>query len=264
MKQRSSKVMSRRTIFCCFITGLLVAGCVTPVSPPPSVPATRSLAGVRPPLPYVGDIAVYRVRNAYNGEPRGDVQYRVEKIDGDRVTVAVTATSLAAALPHTEIYTLDGNWLRHPMANHDQAVDYEFSPPFPVRAFPIEAGQAWSVRVNATNLEFRKTNSVRIDMQVLGSERITTRAGAFDVFKIRRNIYAGDWDGFLRETNITELEWYAPALGRSVRIESNSNWIDTSRGSGGGGIFGGGFFNSNQFMRGDWNVTELISFQSNR
>ena len=226
----------------------------------PILAAILAAGGAAGALAATGDAYVYRISNGYNSEVRGTISYRVGKVDADRIEVAVTTDTPSAGVARTEVYTRDGNWLRHPLASHDQLRDYEFASALPVYA----DGGSWSVRVNAVDPATGKRSSVRVDGEVVGKERITVPAGTFDTVKIMRRIYAGDWDGFLRETNITELEWYAPAIGRAVRIESNSNWFDTSRGSGGGGMFGGGFFNSNQFMRGDWNVTELISFQSDR
>ena len=238
---------------------LLIAGCETAGVVPPSSPVLGLPSSSLPPA-HVGDIARFRVRNAYNGESLGEAQYRVDKIDGGYVFVGVSTNSPYVGSPRTEIYTAEGNWLRHVLLNHDQAVDYEFAPPYPAYLFPLEAGKAWSVRVNARNLQTGRTNSVRVDAEVIGGERIMTEAGAFDVVKIRRRIYAGDWDGFLRETNIAEFDWFAPELGRSVRFESNSNWLDMSRSPGGGGMFGG-MFNNNQLMRGDWRVFELLSYR---
>ena len=247
--------MHARPLLLTLFIGLLLAGCAAA----PSGPVVNYTPGPVP-AAHVGDTAVYRVRNAYNGEPIGDVQYRVDRIDGDRVMVGVTTSSPYAGLPRTEIYTPDGNWLRHPLVNHNQVLEYEFLPPFPAYAFPLESRKGWSVRVNARNALTGRQQSVRVDGAVLGSERITTPAGTFNVVKIRRNVYAGDWDAFLRETNIVEIDWYAPELGRSVRLETNSNWIDTSR-SPGGGVFGGSILGSNQVMRGDWFITELTSYQ---
>jgi hypothetical protein len=154
------------------------------------------------------------------------------------------------------VYTPDGNWLRHPVSNHDRDIEYDFQTPYPAYPFPLDFGKTWSVRVNATNPATRRVASVRVDGRVIGGERITTPAGAFDTIKISRRVYAGDWDGFLRETNIEEVEWYAPAIGRSVRMERNSGWIDTSRSPGGGGLFP----RNDQWMRGDWTVQELVSY----
>lgn len=233
-----------------------VAGCATSFDNPSST----SLVAVpvnAPAAPRVGDRSLYIVRNAYNGEVVGQIEYRVEKVDNGRSVLAVNPGSTYPAPPRTVVYAADGNWLRHPVVNHDQLIDYEFMQPFPAYVFPLETARAWSQRVNARNTITGKVHSVRVDGQVLGSERIATPAGAFDTVKIRRRIYAGDWDGFLLETNIVEMDWYSPALGRSVRLERNSTWLDQSRGAGGGGVLG--IFNNNQQMRGDWLIYELSS-----
>jgi hypothetical protein len=199
--------------------------------------------------PAAGDTYVYRLANGYNHEVRGQIHYRVDKIDADRITVAVTTDTPSLGAARTEVYTKDGNWLRHPLVNHDQPVEYEFASAYPAYVFPLDSGKSWSVRVNAVDPASGRRNSVRVDGEVLGSERITVPAGTFDTIKIARRVYAGDWDGFLRETRITETDWYAPVLGRPVRTESTSEWQDVSRCTRGGC----------PWFRGDWNVLELAA-----
>ncbi len=199
--------------------------------------------------PVTGETYVYRLSNGYNNEPRAQITYRVEKVDADRVAVAVSADRPGVETARTEIYTSSGNWLRRTLTNHDQPREFEFAPAYPAYAFPLEPGKSWSVRVNATDPATGRRNSVRIDGRVLGNERVRVPAGEFDTIKIRRQVYAGDWDGFRQETNITEFDWYAPALGRSVRTESKSGYMDTGR----CGRFGC------EVIRGDWNVYELVS-----
>ena len=201
-------------------------------------------------LAAAGDTFVYRVSNGYNQETLGSISYRVEKVEANRVEVAVTTDTPSAGVARTEVYTKDGNWLRHPLVNHDQLRDYEFASALPV----YTDGGSWSVRVNAVDPATGKRNSVRVDGEVLGSERITVPAGTFDTIKIMRRTYAGDWDGFRQETNIVETDWYAPALGRPVRSESKSSWLDTSRCTRGGC----------PRFRGDWNILELASTSAAR
>jgi hypothetical protein len=200
--------------------------------------------------PAAGDSWAYRVVNTYNHEVLGRIHYRVDKVDADRVAVAVTSDLAALGGPRTEIYTSDGNWRRHSLINHDQPVEYEFAQPYPAYEFPLDTGKSWSLRVKATNPATGKSASVRVDGEVLGTERITVPAGAFDTIKIRRRIYAGDFDGPRSETNITEIEWYALALGRAVRIDSNSNYMDRGRCS--------EDMSGCTPVRGDWHVFELI------
>jgi hypothetical protein len=202
--------------------------------------------------PAAGDTYVYRVLNGYNHEVRGEITYRVDKVDADRVTVSVTTTTMALGMPYTEVYTKDGNWLRRPLVNHDQLVEYEFSPAYPAYVFPLDVGKSWSLRVTATNPGTGTRNSVRVDGEVRSSEHIQVPAGAFDTFKVMRNTYAGDWESFRRETNVTEIEWYAPAVGRPVRIDSNSGYIDTGQCS--------HESYACQPVPGDWKVFELMSY----
>jgi hypothetical protein len=198
-----------------------------------------------------GDTYVYRIVNGYNHETAGSISYRVEKSDADRVEVTVTPDAPRAGSPRTEVYTREGNWLRYPLVNHDQFRDYEFATPFPANAAPGEQGDSWSVRMQAFVPASGKYNSVRVDGKLLGPERITVPAGTFDTIKVTRRIYAGDWEGFMRETNIVQTDWFAPALGRPVKSETQSSWQDLSR-CGRGGC---------PWFRGDWNVFELASVE---
>ena len=194
-----------------------------------------------------GDTYVYRISNGYNSEVRGNINYRVEKADSDRVQVAVTTDTPSAGSARTEIYTKNGNWVRRPLASHDQIREFEFSQPLPVYVPPAGAAGSWSVRVDALEPSTGRRNSVRVDSEVQGNERVTVPAGTFDTIRIKRWTYVGDWDGFLRETRIEETDWYAPALGRPVKTDSKSSWQDTSRCARG----------TCPWFRGDWNIVEL-------
>ena len=200
--------------------------------------------------PAAGDTFVYRVINGYNNEARGQIRYRIDKVDADRIVVLVTTDNPALGPARTEVYTKEGNWLRHPVINHDQPVEYEFAQAYPAYVLPLDSGNSWSMRVNATDPASGRRNSVRVDGAVLGSERISTPAGVFDTIKVRRRVYAGDWDGFRFETNITETDWYAPALGRAARMESNSSYMHPER--------CGDQLSACTPIRGDWHVFELL------
>ena len=215
--------------------------------------ACGTLAAAAPATAVVGNTLVYHVSNGYSREARGKIQLQVDKIDADRITVSFDTDVPALGLQRTAVYTKEGNWLRHALTNHDQAVDYEFDPPYPAYVFPLETGKSWSLRVNAINPVTGRRNNVRVDGEVVGSERISTPAGAFDTIKITRRVYAGDWEGFLRQTAIVETDWYAPALGYAVRSESKSSWQDASRCTRTGCGFSG-----------DWNIFELTEIRSAR
>ena len=151
-------------------------------------------------------------------------------------------------LPRTETYTRDGNGLRHVLFSHDQLVDYAFASAYPAYQFPLETGKSWSIRVVATVPGQSQTRSVRVDAEVLGPERVTVGAGTFDTIRIRRQVYAGDAGLPYTETQILEYEWYAPALGRMVRSETKSRFLNFAMGGDDGGRLE---------VNGDWNVLEL-------
>jgi len=200
--------------------------------------------------PAPGESWAYRVVNRYNGEVRGNVRYRVDKVDADRVAVAVSTDVATLGTPRTDLLTLDGRWLKHPLTNHDQTVEYEFAQPYPAYEFPLAAGKSWSTRVNAVNPLNGKRATVRVDGDVVGTEQVSVPAGSFDTLKIRRRVYAGDFDGPRSETHIVETEWYAPALGRAVRLERNSSFMDQSRCS--------DEMSACTPVRGDWSLFELV------
>jgi hypothetical protein len=201
--------------------------------------------------PAIGDTYVYRIVNAYNHEVVGEVSYRVDKVDAGQLTLSVAYDRPSLGTPHMEIVAADANWLRHPLVNHDVPVEYSFSPPFPAYVAPLDAGKSWSTRVSATNPATGRRTSVRVDGDVLGSERITTPAGTFDSVKVKRKVYAGDWEAFRNETNIVETDWYVSALGRPVRFERNSSYIDQQKCATRGACTP---------VRGDWNIFELVSY----
>jgi len=176
--------------------------------------------------PAVGDTYVYRLVNGYNKETVGQLRYQLQKLDGGNATYSVTPDNPDAGAARTDVYTREGNWLRYPMENHGEKVDYEFSTAFPAYVFPLEPGKTWSVRVPARIVPRDKATTVLVRGRVMGTERIRVPAGEFDTVKIRRLVYPGDADYSLPETQVNELDWYAPALGRTVRTERRSQYLD--------------------------------------
>jgi hypothetical protein len=176
--------------------------------------------------PAAGDAHVYRVVNGYNRETIGYLRHEfTDATTAKGAVVSVTTDTPSLAQSRTEIYTQDGQWLRRPLDNHGMAIEYEFAPALPAIASPLAAGKSWSTRVNAKVPGVSANRSVRIDGAVLGNERVRVPAGEFDTVKIRRIIYPGDPEFDNTETRIDEIDWYAPALGRSVRSETRSNWM---------------------------------------
>jgi hypothetical protein len=197
--------------------------------------------------PAQGDAYVYRHVNGYSNETVGQVRYEVTNASADRIMLSVTPDKPSVGSERTETYSRDGNWLLRALDNHGRPANYEFASPYPAYMFPLDAGKSWSIRANATVADEPGSRSVRVDGLVLGSERVRVPAGEFDTIKIKRIVYVGDAKDFRTETRIVEIDWYAPALGRSVRSESRSDWRELNSCRRGGCDF-----------RGDWNVFELV------
>jgi hypothetical protein len=177
---------------------------------------------------------------------------RIEQIAAERITVSVTPSKAQAGPARTQVDDRDGNWLRHPLESRGKPVEYTFAAPFPAHVLPLEVGKSWSMKVKAATPDEGRPRTVRVDGKVLRNERVRVPAGEFDTVVIRRRIYAGDSDQHYSETRTDETEWYAPALGRAVRLERNSEWRDL-------GLCGRG---SECDMRGDWDLLELIEVRA--
>lgn len=205
--------------------------------------------------PAVGDAYVYRLINGHNKEIRAQLRYEVSRVEGDRISFTVTPDKADGGLERSEVYTREGNWLRAPVENHGQPVEYAFTAAYPALVFPLDPGKSWSLRVKASVAGVtRGQRNVRVDGRVLGTERIRVPAGEFDAVKIRRLVYPGDANYFISETNIVETDWYAPALGRVVRTERRSQWHDGSRCD----------ERSSCEYYGDWSVFELAEVRPAR
>lgn len=196
------------------------------------------------------DAFVYRVINGYNKETVGHVRQEITPASTAQGQVlAISVDNPALGVARTELVTPGGQWLRRVLDNHGVPVEYDFDAALPAVQPPLTTGKSWSVRVPARVAGETRNRSVRVDGWVLGNERIRVPAGEFDTVKIRRAIYAGDADYFVSETRIYETDWFAPALGRSVRTETNSSWRDTRSGC--------RRIASQCDFRGDWFVYEL-------
>lgn len=202
-----------------------------------------------------GDVFVYRVINAYNRETVGHVRHESAAAPAAQGEVLeVTVDHRALGVDRTEMILPGGQWLRRPLDNHGIPVEYDFfSGALPVVQAPLAPGQSWSARVPARVAGETRSRSVRVDGRVLAAERIRVPAGEFDTLKIDRVIYAGDSDYFISETRIYEIDWYAPALGRSVRTETRSSWSDTRSGC---------RRPEHCIFRGNWHLYELIEVRT--
>jgi hypothetical protein len=196
---------------------LLTAACGAPLSrtSPPGVPAEVSQSDLK-----VGDTWRYAVRDGFTSLPREPIDYRVTQVQGDTVTVEVQVRDRVS----TELYTRSGNWVRRPATNMQE---FAYSPPYEALAFPLTPGKTWKSKSSATDPADGRSFPVRISATVLGWERIRVPAGEFDALKVRRHVLLDYWQSKVKgQCIIQEDEWYAPALGKIVKRETTSRYLD--------------------------------------
>ena len=232
--------MNRRLV--CLGILLIAAGCAATL---PQTPQGNLSPRVAAPDIRVGDSWAYQFHDGYTQLPKGTLEYRVSAVQDDTVTVQVRHGDLQWA----ESYTRDWNWRERPMTNLQ---DFRYSPPYTALPFPLAAGKAWHGNVQATDPKTGRANRVRIDGDALGWERVKVPAGEFEALKIRRIVYAGNFDYFRGEDRIIEYDWYSPQLGQIVKQESLSEYDDTSRSCKHSRCYA---------VRKDWNVFELLSYR---
>jgi hypothetical protein len=218
---------------------LLVACASAPHYVPKDVPAS-----VLPAQAKVGDFWEYAVRDAYTGFSRGVYRYEVTRADADNVAIDVLHDNQRV---DAFVYAPGWNAREMPLTNLQR---FRFEPPFPAYAYPLEPGKSWYTVVNATDPATRKNYRVHIQAKVTGWERVRVGAGELDALRIQRYVYAGNAESFNLQEEITQTDWYAPAVRNIVRSEASSSHIDTSRSGRGGPLR----------VRGDWLIAELTRY----
>jgi hypothetical protein len=221
-----------------------LCGCATQTGyVPKDAPASVTPAQVK-----VGDFWEYRVTDGYTGFDYGIHRYEVSYAGPDRVVVDVTQNGERV---DALVYAPGWNGLEHPLRNLQR---FRYSPPYPAYDYPLAPGKTWYTVVVATDPATQARYRVHTQGKVIGWERIKVPAGEFDALKIKRYVFAGNPGWFTSQEEIDETDWYAPAVGRSVRSEGMSQHFDSSQG---GGDEGGGAEYPMR-IRGDWFVAELV------
>ena len=221
-----------------------IGGCATePLSVRGDVPASVTPAQVK-----VGDFWEYQVRDAYTGFDRGLRRYEVSHSGPERIVIDVTQDSQRV---DSLVYGPGWNGLEHPLTNLQR---FRYAPAFPAYAYPLEPGKTWYTIVDATDATTGRRYRVHTRGKVVRWERIKVPAGEFDALRIERQVFAGNMDAVRSQEEITETDWYVPALRRWARSEGHSQHFDNSRGGGDGG----GEYPLR--IRGDWLIAELVRY----
>jgi hypothetical protein len=182
------------------VSATLGASFPTPASAPVSAPLTEAQA----PTFAVGEEWEFDYSKAL--DPKQNAHY-TQKVVG----IANGQTSLAPGDGRRIAMILDEN------ANIVRIGSATYSPSDQKLSFPLSVGKAWSASYVYVSGSW-KTQCER-QAKVVGVERVETETGTFDAFRIEEktlwqndDLYGGR--GISRET-----DWYAPAVGRIVKLE---------------------------------------------
>lgn len=162
---------------------------------------------VAPPVAEVGEVAKYRVIDAWNGRELRTSELELVDVRGDQLVVRVT--SPAGATPRTAYFTKQWQPCRT-LQNSERAVcTGSFK-------FPMQIGNKHSYeKLPWSNGQGHSS----ADCEVVGEEKVSVPAGSFDAVKIEcsgfwNRVYGGTYSGRQKET-----VWYAPSVSRLVKSE---------------------------------------------
>jgi hypothetical protein len=161
------------------------------------------IAGVLP-----GDRWVYEVTDEITGDIKATTTIVVVDVSEKEINTRWSARGAAGARQ----VVFDRNWSRI----DDSVWKYTPSDGSGIK-LPLRVGQDWRFEGKGRHFQNGTAFSLNGQSKVVGSEKLTTSAGAFDTFKIEtttRQINANDQT---KGATVTTTLWYAPSVNRWVR-----------------------------------------------
>jgi len=222
---------------------VLLAACQMGPFPPAENPPAQADA----PRLAVGDTWIYRHTDGYTKLPRGTFIHTISALDGDVVTVQVTAEN--GSVVASDRFTRDWNWLDKPMTNLQR---FRYAPAYRAFQFPLQADSRWSVQMKATDVATGSSYELaRVDGRVDGWKRVTVPAGTFDAVAVHRAAYSGVETFDRTQEYIVEDDWYAPAVNNVVAGSYRSIYRDKTQ----NGEMDDGWRGN------DWTRVELVEYR---
>jgi hypothetical protein len=185
---------------------------------------------VEAPKVSAGDVWAYREIDDYTKVERGVFRLEATAVDAEGIAARLTLPGGATV---TETY--DPTWAWKTASNRGWdwlarlapgSGTVTFSPPFDSTPFPLRVGQSWTSRVVAIHPATR----AQIPIDIRGSarcwEKIRVPAGEFVALRIERAAYLQDTEWYRSQTTLRQVDWYVPALNRSVMTWHDSYYYD--------------------------------------
>jgi hypothetical protein len=156
----------------------------------------------------VGDRWSYDIKDALTGDLRLAVTIVAAEINEKEIT---TRTSVRGKdRPNTIVFNPDwgriddGVWKHRP------------SDLLGIKK-PLQIGKQWRAEGNSTNVQTGVAMQTSGLGKVVGQEQITTPAGTFDTFRVELTVRQINTKDQTKSTTLTAVVWYAPAINRWVR-----------------------------------------------
>ena len=156
----------------------------------------------------VGDRWSYDIKDALTGDLRLAVTIVAAEINEKEIT---TRTSVRGKdRPNTIVFNPDwgriddGVWKHRP------------SDLLGIKK-PLQIGKQWRAEGNSTNVQTGVAMQTSGLAKVVGQEQITTPAGTFDTFRVELTVRQINTKDQTKSTTLTVVLWYAPAINRWVR-----------------------------------------------
>jgi hypothetical protein len=156
----------------------------------------------------VGDRWSYDIKDALTGDLRLAVTIVAAEINEKEIT---TRTSVRGKdRPNTIVFNPD--WGRI----DDGAWKHRPSDLLGIKK-PLQIGKQWRAEGNSTNVQTGVAMQTSGLAKVVGQEQITTPAGTFDTFRVELTVRQINTKDQTKSTTLTVVVWYAPAINRWVR-----------------------------------------------
>jgi hypothetical protein len=244
----------------------------------------NSMVAAATPAIRVGSSWTFEAHDGYGSSTAPSAAYRVDVATVSDAGIATRVTDLGSGAVSVERFTLGWNpvsaewpsggtkhavwdlneppdrllpgirWGRQSRSNQSSsrtpATDsYVFSPPYPELPDRLEPGVNWKGNTESRNLVTGRHMIINVTGSVVGRERVHTPAGDFDTIKVERKTYLDDADYSHSQTLVTDMEWFAPVLGRSIKYSTRSERYDKANREG-----------PEKPVPGDWTVYELSAY----
>jgi hypothetical protein len=156
----------------------------------------------------VGDRWSYEIKDALTGDLRLAVTIVAAEINEKEIT---TRTSVRGKdRPNTIVFNPD--WGRI----DDGAWKHRPSDLLGIKK-PLQIGKQWRAEGNSTNVQTGVAMQTSGSAKVVGQEQITTPAGTFDTFRVELTVRQINTKDQTKSTTLNVAVWYAPAINRWVR-----------------------------------------------